>query len=170
MDAKEKKRKADKQIRFKASGSVFVCLFVYFLLKFLFFVFVCCCCYYCFRFGRFCCNCFFFRFCFCIKTTLTSKSIIITYTQLEEMMSGQVSLKENGILDEDLPTLLENVFKCLSKHLYLLYTADEFSNEIKLRDDIVIPNEICDRSVWIITINKTRVVNRILFLFNWSAF
>lgn len=64
-----------------------------------------------------------------------------------EMMSGQVSLKENGILDEDLPTLLENVFKCLSKHIYLLYTDDEFNNEIKLRDDIVIPNEICDRFV-----------------------
>lgn len=63
------------------------------------------------------------------------------------MMSGQVSLKENGTLDEDLPTLLEHVFKCLSKHLYLLYTEDEFSNEIKLRDDIVIPNEICDRFV-----------------------
>lgn len=63
-------------------------------------------------------------------------------------MSGQVSLKENGILDEDLPTLLENVFKCLSKNLYLLYTEDELSNEIKLRDDIVIPNEICDRYVF----------------------
>lgn len=62
-------------------------------------------------------------------------------------MSGQVNLKENGILDEDLPTLLENVFKCLSKNLYLLYTQNEFSYEIKLRDDIVIPNEICDRFV-----------------------
>lgn len=61
-------------------------------------------------------------------------------------MSGQVSLKENGILDEDLPTLLENVFKCLSKNLYLLYTQNEL-NKIKLRDDIVIPNEICDRFV-----------------------
>lgn len=62
-------------------------------------------------------------------------------------MSGQVSLKENGVLDEDLPTLLENVFKCMSKNLFLLYTENEFSNEIKLRDDIVIPNEICDRFV-----------------------
>lgn len=62
-------------------------------------------------------------------------------------MSGQVSLKENGILDESLPTLLENGFKCLSKNLYLLYTESAFSSEIKLRDDIVIPNEICDRFV-----------------------
>lgn len=63
-------------------------------------------------------------------------------------MSGQVCLKENGILDEDLPTLLESVFKSLSKNLHLLYTKDgSNSNEITLRDDIVIPNEICDRFV-----------------------
>lgn len=62
-------------------------------------------------------------------------------------MSGQVNLKSNGILDEALPTLLENVFKCMSKNLYLLYTENEFNKEINLRDDIVIPNEICDRFV-----------------------
>lgn len=63
-------------------------------------------------------------------------------------MSGQVNFKVNGILDEDLPTLLENVFKCLSKHLNLVYTRNEMDNEIQLRDDIVIPNEICDRFVF----------------------
>lgn len=58
-----------------------------------------------------------------------------------------MNLKSNGILDEALPTLLENVFKCMSKNLYLLYTENEFNKEINLRDDIVIPNEICDRFV-----------------------
>lgn len=62
-------------------------------------------------------------------------------------MSGKVNLRENGILDEDLPTLLENVFKCLSKNLNLVYMENDFNNEIMLRDDIVIPNEICDRFV-----------------------
>lgn len=56
-------------------------------------------------------------------------------------MSGQVRLKENGVLDEELPTLLETVFKYLSKNLNLVLT----NNRIELRDDVVIPNEICDR-------------------------
>lgn len=59
-------------------------------------------------------------------------------------MSGQVHLKENGVLDEELPTLLENVFKCLSKNLKLVYQENSAS-QIELREDIVIPNEICDR-------------------------
>lgn len=62
-------------------------------------------------------------------------------------MSGQVRLKENGVLDEDSPTLLENVFKCLSKNLGLVYLENALNNQIELRDDIVIPNEICDRFV-----------------------
>lgn len=67
-------------------------------------------------------------------------------------MSGQVNLNTYGILDEDLPTLLENVFKCLSNHLDLVSTRNGFNNEIRLRDDIVIPNEICDRFVHIFNI------------------
>lgn len=63
------------------------------------------------------------------------------------MMSGKVNLRDNGILDEDLPTLLEHVFKCLSKNLNLVYTENLFGDEIKLREDIVIPNVICDRFV-----------------------
>lgn len=63
-------------------------------------------------------------------------------------MSGQVNLRENGVLDEDLPTLLEIVFKVLSKNLQLIYVENELkNNEIELRDDVVIPNEICDRFV-----------------------
>lgn len=62
-------------------------------------------------------------------------------------MSGQVRLKENGVLDEDSPTLLESVFKCLSKNLGLVYLENAHDNQIELRDDIVIPNEICDRFV-----------------------
>lgn len=62
-------------------------------------------------------------------------------------MSVQVRLKENGVLDEDLPTLLENVFKCLSKNLSLVYLENTSNNQIELRDDVAIPNEICDRFV-----------------------
>lgn len=62
-------------------------------------------------------------------------------------MSGQSRLKENGVLDEDLPTLLEIGFKCLSKNLKLVYTDNHLGNGYELRDDIVIPNEICDRLV-----------------------
>lgn len=88
--------------------------------------------------------------------------------QNDKMMSGQVNLKVNGILDEDLPTLLENVFKCLSKHLDLVYMRNEFNNEIRLRDDIVIPNEICDRFVYIQN-KKTKIKKQMkqtcIFLF-----
>lgn len=76
-------------------------------------------------------------------------------------MSGQVCLKENGILDEDLPSLLENVFKVLSKNLYLMYSDDEL-NEIELKDDVVIPNEICDRFV---TYNIFSIVVVVIFQF-----
>lgn len=60
-------------------------------------------------------------------------------------MSGQVRLKENGVLDEDLPSLLENAFKCLSKNLEMMYSMNVYNNQIELREDVVIPNEICDR-------------------------
>lgn len=58
-----------------------------------------------------------------------------------------MNMRDNGILDEELPTLLEHVFKCLSKNLDLVYTENLCGDEIKLRDDIVIPNVICDRFV-----------------------
>lgn len=58
-------------------------------------------------------------------------------------MSGQVRLKD-GVLDEELPTLLESVLKCLSKNLKLWYQENS-TTQIELREDIVLPNEICDR-------------------------
>lgn len=60
-------------------------------------------------------------------------------------MSGRVRLKENGILDEDLPTLLEIVFKYLSSNLNVVYNRNPLNNYFELKDGIVIPNEICDR-------------------------
>lgn len=60
-------------------------------------------------------------------------------------MSGQVRLKENGVLDEELPTLLECVFKCVSKDLRLVSSENISKNRFELRDDVMIPNEICDR-------------------------
>lgn len=68
-------------------------------------------------------------------------------------MSGRVRLKENGVLDEEF-TLLEIVFKYLSKHLVINSsndwdddsTTDKYSIEnVQLNGPIVIPNEICDR-------------------------
>lgn len=59
-------------------------------------------------------------------------------------MGERVRLKENGVLDEELPTLLENVYKYLSENLQVV--CDVFGNDrLNLRDGIVIPNEICDR-------------------------
>lgn len=59
-------------------------------------------------------------------------------------MSGQVRLKENGVLDEELPTLLESVFKFLSKNLKLM-CQENATSQIELRENIILPNEICDR-------------------------
>lgn len=60
-------------------------------------------------------------------------------------MSGRVRLKPNGILDEDLPTLQENVYKYLSSNLSVL-SADDPDTKLKnLHDGIVIPSEVCDR-------------------------
>lgn len=60
-------------------------------------------------------------------------------------MLGRVRLKEDGIMDEELPTLLETTFRYLAKNLHLLYNADQETYKVELKDDIVIPNEICDR-------------------------
>lgn len=60
-------------------------------------------------------------------------------------MSGRVRLKEADHLDEDLPSLLETVFKYLSANLNVVYNKNPFNNYFELKDGIVIPNEICDR-------------------------
>lgn len=60
-------------------------------------------------------------------------------------MSGRVRLTAGDMLDEDLPTLLETVFKYLSSNLNLVYSKNPFNNHFELKDGIVIPNEICDR-------------------------
>lgn len=59
-------------------------------------------------------------------------------------MSGRVRLKENGVLDEELPTLLEIVFKYLSKNLSVIIEENS-DNTLDLKNGIIIPNEICDR-------------------------
>lgn len=69
-------------------------------------------------------------------------------------MSGRVRLKENGVLDEEF-TLLEIVFKYLSKNLVITSSSDwnddlsasekYFIENVQLNGPIVIPNEICDR-------------------------
>ena len=60
-------------------------------------------------------------------------------------MSGRVRLKEFGILDEELPTLLETVFKFLSENIERYCQESSFTQHLTLKDGIVIPNEICDR-------------------------
>lgn len=59
-------------------------------------------------------------------------------------MSGRVRLKDNNVLDEELPTLLETVLKYLTKNLAVVY-EDDISETYKLKEGIIIPNEICDR-------------------------
>lgn len=59
-------------------------------------------------------------------------------------MSGRVRLKEDGLIDEDLPTLLESVYKYLSDHLNVVCDVVE-NEQLDLKEGVVIPNEICDR-------------------------
>lgn len=61
-------------------------------------------------------------------------------------MLGRVRLKENcGAvqMDEELPSLLEIVFKYLSNNLEIVCDKDPFTDQLELREGI--PNEICDR-------------------------
>lgn len=58
-------------------------------------------------------------------------------------MTGRIRLKENGILDEDQPTLLEIVFKHLSDHMREDCDTSE-DTRLALREGFI-PNEICDR-------------------------
>uniref|UniRef100_A0A1L8DLQ4 Protein zer-1 homolog n=1 Tax=Nyssomyia neivai TaxID=330878 RepID=A0A1L8DLQ4_9DIPT len=60
-------------------------------------------------------------------------------------MSGRVRLKENNILDEDLPSLLEIVFKFLSENLSVVCDENKFDHNLELNEGVYIPNEICDR-------------------------
>lgn len=62
-------------------------------------------------------------------------------------MSGRVRLKENGLLDEALPTLLEIAFKCVASNLGVLADRNNTSTNASTAEqaDVRIPNEICDR-------------------------
>jgi Zyg-11 protein homolog len=61
-------------------------------------------------------------------------------------MSGRrVRLKSDDSLDEELPTLLEIVFKYLGDNLGVVCDEDSLTRQLDLREGIVIPNEICDR-------------------------
>lgn len=54
-------------------------------------------------------------------------------------------LKEQLFLDGDKPSLLETVFKFLANNLSLISQLNSETNTWELRDDVIIPNEICDR-------------------------
>lgn len=60
-------------------------------------------------------------------------------------MSGRVRLKENGMLDESLPTLLEIAFKCVAANLGVLADRNAATNTAELKPGVRLPNEICDR-------------------------
>ncbi|XP_058121432.1 protein zer-1 homolog [Anopheles ziemanni] len=60
-------------------------------------------------------------------------------------MLGRVRLKENGIMDEELPTLLETTIRFLAKNLDVMCNTDPVTHQLELKDDVIIPNEICDR-------------------------
>lgn len=48
-------------------------------------------------------------------------------------------------MDEELPTLLETTFRYLAKNLHVVCNLNPVTNHLELKDDVVIPNEICDR-------------------------
>jgi Zyg-11 family protein len=54
-------------------------------------------------------------------------------------------LKEQLFLDGDKPSLLETVFKFLANNLSLISQLNTETNTWELKDDVIIPNEICDR-------------------------
>lgn len=59
-------------------------------------------------------------------------------------MTGRIRLKQDGILDEEQPTLLEIVFKFLSDRM--IDDCDNKSEDARLAlREGFIPNEICDR-------------------------
>ncbi|XP_053676518.1 protein zer-1 homolog [Anopheles nili] len=60
-------------------------------------------------------------------------------------MFGRVRLKENGMMDEELPTLQERTIRYLAKNLHVICYTDPVTQLLELKDDVVMPNEICDR-------------------------
>lgn len=57
----------------------------------------------------------------------------------------RVRLKEQIFLDGDKPNLLETIFKYLANNLNLISQLNPVTNAWELKDDVIIPNEICDR-------------------------
>lgn len=57
----------------------------------------------------------------------------------------RVRLKEQLFLDGDKPNLLETIFKYLANNLNLISQLNPVTNAWELKDDVIIPNEICDR-------------------------
>uniref|UniRef100_A0A182WKP2 Uncharacterized protein n=1 Tax=Anopheles minimus TaxID=112268 RepID=A0A182WKP2_9DIPT len=67
-------------------------------------------------------------------------------------MLGRVRLKENGIMDEELPTLLEVTIRFLAKNLDVICNTDPVTHQQELKDDVVVPNEICDSTLMVVMI------------------
>lgn len=57
----------------------------------------------------------------------------------------RVRLKEQLFLDGDKPSLLETIFKYLANNLNLISQLNPETSKWELKDDVIIPNEICDR-------------------------
>ncbi|CAD7003779.1 unnamed protein product [Ceratitis capitata] len=60
-------------------------------------------------------------------------------------MSGKVRLKENGYLDEDPMTLQDIIYKYICENLDVISTVDSTGKMRLLKENIVLPNDICDR-------------------------
>jgi hypothetical protein len=56
-----------------------------------------------------------------------------------------VNPKEQLFLDGEKPSLLETIFKHLSNNLSLISRINPDTNTWELKDDVIIPSEICDR-------------------------
>lgn len=66
--------------------------------------------------------------------------------QTNMICNHRVRLKsEHLFLDGDKPSLLETIFKYLANNLNLISQLDPTTNKWELKDDVIIPNEICDR-------------------------
>jgi hypothetical protein len=57
----------------------------------------------------------------------------------------RVRLKDQLFLDGDKPSLLDSTFKHLSNNLNVISKFNLHTSKWELKDDVVLPNEICDR-------------------------
>lgn len=79
-------------------------------------------------------------------------------------MIGRVRLKENGFLDEELPTLQEITYNYILKNINLICETVD-TGQLTLRSSLVLPWEICDTLLEVYQKNNRDVDDSFISLF-----